>query len=144
MAGHDPIPQHTVQQRVTGANTNVPEDHTAHMLMAQATEERGPQRGTEQLPSGRGGGGPLGYPMGKLPELPAGLFTAKSTLNHSTLRKQWVDIPVGDVKLHLWLEYPDGGAKAPFVLVMQQAPGLDEWQRAIADQLALQGFIAVA
>jgi carboxymethylenebutenolidase len=129
---------------VAGANTNVPEDHSAHMLMAQAAEQRGPQRGTEQLPSGRGRGGPLGYPMGKLPELPAGLFTARSTLNHSMLRKEWVDIPVGDVKLHMWVEYPDGNAKAPFVLVMQQAPGLDEWQRGIADQLALQGFIAVA
>src|SRR5205823_4672686 len=102
------------------------------------------QRGAEPMPPGRGRGGPVGYPMGKLPELPAGLFTAKSTLNHSTLRKEWVDIPAGDVKLHMWVEYPDGNAKAPFVLVMQQAPGLDEWQRGIADQLALQGFIAVA
>jgi carboxymethylenebutenolidase len=44
----------------------------------------------------------------------------------------------------MWVEYPQGAGKVPFVLVMQQAPGLDEWQRAIADQLALQGFFAVA
>jgi carboxymethylenebutenolidase len=127
-------------QPVAGENANAPEDHMAHMLMAQATA---PQTAAPSNPQGRGGL-PRGYPFNKLPEVPAGIFNAKSTLNHSTLRKEWVDIPIGDVKLHMWVEYPEGNAKAPLVLVMQQAPGLDAWQRAIADQLALQGFLAVA
>ena len=86
----------------------------------------------------------MGYPRGKLPELPAGVFTAKSTLANSKVRKEFVDIPLGDLKLHTWVEYPDGEAKAPIVIVMQHGPGLDDWQRALADQLALQGFIAIA
>ncbi len=106
-----------------------PEDHSAHMMMALA-----------QTPPG----GPRGYPIGKLPELPAGTFSATSTLKHSTLSKQFVNIPVGDIQLHTWVEYPSGTRKAPLVIVMQHGPGLDDWQRALADQLASQGFIAVA
>lgn len=108
------------------------EDHSAHIMMAMA-----------QQPPG-GPGGPRGYPVGKLPDLPAGTFNATSTLLHSTLRREFVDLPVGDVKVHTWVEYPAGTGKAPVVIVMQHGPGLDDWQRALADQLALQGFIAVA
>jgi carboxymethylenebutenolidase len=105
------------------------EDHSAHIMTASA-----------QTPSGP----PRGYPAGKLPELPAGLFNAKTTLLHSTLRKEFVDIPLGNLKLHTWIEYPQGNDKAPVVIVMQHGPGLDDWQRALADQFALQGLIAVA
>jgi len=136
----DFLNKQTHNHPVAGENTNAPEDHTAHMLMAQAKAPEGAAPGAPRGP----GGLPRGYPFNKLPEVPAGIFNAKSTLIHSTLRKEWVDIPVGDVKLHMWVEYPAGDAKAPFVLVMQQAPGLDAWQRATADQLALQGFFAVA
>jgi carboxymethylenebutenolidase len=106
------------------------EDHSAHMMMAMA----------QQPP----GSGPRGYPVGKLPDLPAGTFSATSTLHHSTLRKEFVNIPLGDVNLHTWVEYPTRTGKAPLVIVMQHGPGMDDWQRALADQLALQGFIAVA
>lgn len=124
---------------VQGRRADMPEDHSAHMQMAQAAAPRpAPAAGPP------GAGAPRGYPFGKLATLPAGIFTAKSTLNHSDLRREWVDIPLGAGKLHMWVEYPKGDAKAPFVLVMQQAPGLDEWQRAIADQLALEGFFVVA
>jgi carboxymethylenebutenolidase len=108
------------------------EDHSAHIMMAMA----------QQPPGARGG--PPGYPVGKLPDLPAGTFSATSTLKHSTLRKEFVDLPVGDVKMHTWVEYPAGASQAPVVIVMQHGPGMDDWQRALADQLALQGFIAVA
>jgi carboxymethylenebutenolidase len=111
-----------------GANPNVPEDHSAHIAMAMA----------QPPPGGRG------YPMAKPPNLPAGIFTAKNTLANSKLRREYVDIPVGNVKLHTWVEYPEGTEKAPIVIVMQHGPGLDDWQRALADQLALQGFIAIA
>ena len=118
---------------VFGANSNVPEDHSAHMFMAAA-----------QTPPQPGGGRPLGYPMGKLADLPAGVFTARSTLLKSNLKREFVDIPMENVKLHTWVEYPAGENKAPIVIVMQHGPGMDDWQRALADQLAQQGFIAIA
>ncbi|HLK51009.1 MAG TPA: dienelactone hydrolase family protein [Bryobacteraceae bacterium] len=111
------------------------EDHSAHFAML-------PQAASPQAAAG--GPPAVPYPMGKLADLPAGIFTAKSTLLHSKLQKEFIDIPVGNVKLHTWIEYPAGNGKAPVVLVMQHGPGLDDWQRALADQLAMEGFIAIA
>ncbi|PWU02449.1 MAG: carboxymethylenebutenolidase [Terriglobia bacterium] len=90
-------------------------------------------------PAGRGGG-----LSGKDPALPANLFTSSSTLAHTSLRHEWVDIPMGSGKLHTWIEYPSGEAKAPLVLLMHYDAGLDDLQRAVADQLATDGFIAIA
>ncbi len=126
---------HTGNHPVIGTNPNVPEDHSAHIAMAMAQT------------TGDKKAGPFGgrsYPMAKPPDLPAGIFTAKNALANSKLRKEFVDIPVGNVQLHTWIEYPEGSEKAPVVIVMQHGPGLDDWQRALADQLALQGFIAIA
>jgi len=130
--GNRPMVAPPSGQQMTGMSA---EDHSAHIMMAMA-----------QQPSGapQAGPGPRGYPAGKLPDLPAGIFNAKSTLIHSTLHKEFVDLPVGDIKLHTWIEYPQGDGKAPVIIVMQHGPGMDDWQRALADQLALQGFIAVA
>src|ERR1051325_3792193 len=89
---------------------------------------------------GRGGGGLAA----KSPDLPAGAFTASSTLAHTTLRHEWVDIPLGGQRLHTWIEYPTASTPAPVVVVMSHEAGLDDWMRAVADQLATEGFIAVA
>lgn len=130
------LTKQTNNHPITGANPNMPEDHSMHMGMAMAQQN---------TPQTKGGAGPgRGYPMGKLQELPAGTFTAHTTLLDSKVRKEFVDIPYGDLKLHTWVEYPAGEGKAPIVMVMQHGPGLDDWQRALADQLSLQGFIAVA
>jgi hypothetical protein len=72
----------------------------------------------------------------KRPDLPTDFYTAKSTVAGSKLRKEFVDIPVGDVKLHTWIEYPAGTGKAGTVLVMQHGAGMDDWVRGVADQLA--------
>jgi carboxymethylenebutenolidase len=125
----------TSNNPIFGTNPNAPEDHSAHIAMAMAQTPA-----ANQLQ----GAAPAGYPRGKLSDLPAGVFTAKSTLVNSKVRKEFVDIPLGSAKLHTWVEYPDGEAKAPIVIVMQHGPGMDDWQRALADQLALQGFIAIA
>lgn len=69
-------------------------------------------------PAGRGGG-----LSAKNPALPANLFTSASTLAHTSLRHEWVDIPMGTAKLHTWIEYPAGEAKAPLVLLMHYDAG---------------------
>jgi carboxymethylenebutenolidase len=143
---------------IAGSNPNVPEDHSMHMAMGMNManmpgmnmEDAGgahigmimaqaPDEGKK-----KGGRGPAGYPQGKLPDLPAGVFNAHSIVTNSKLKKEFVDIQMGSVKLHTWVEFPEGDGKAPIVLVMQHGPGMDDWQRALADQLALQGFIAIA
>jgi carboxymethylenebutenolidase len=94
--------------------------------------------------SGSGSAGPVTSYSEKQPHLPASYYTALSTLAKSKLRKEWVDIPYGDVKLHTWVEYPAGEGKVGVVIVMQFGTGMDEWVRAVADQIAQEGFIAVA
>ena len=116
----------------------------ASAVLQQATSGRGGQRGDAA------GGGERGVPprggglANKVPELPAGAFTASSTVARTSLRHEWIEIPLGKIKVHTWIEYPDNLDKAPLVIVMQHAAGLDDWVRALTDQLALQGFIAIA
>lgn len=123
----------TGDKPVLGENLNVPEDHSMHIAMMMG-----------QTVNDKKAGAPRGYPIGKLPDLPAGIFNAHSVVTNSKLRKEFVDIPFGGGKLHTWVEYPVGDGKAPIVIVMQHGPGMDDWQRALADQLAQQGFIAIA
>jgi len=92
-----------------------------------------------QPPGGRGGG--LGA---KAPHLVASVWTASSTVARTKLRHEWVAVPLGNGRLRTWIEYPEGEGRAPVVLVLQHEPGLDVWMRGVADQLALEGFIAVA
>ena len=80
----------------------------------------------------------------KRPDLPAHIYTARSTLANSKLRKEWAEIPVGEVMVRTWVEYPEGNGKAGVVVVMQHGTGLDDWMRSVADQIAHEGFIAVA
>jgi carboxymethylenebutenolidase len=80
----------------------------------------------------------------KVPSLPASYYTATATLAHSKLKREYIDIPVGDVKLHTWVEYPAGNNTTGVVIVMQHGVGLDDWMRSVADQIAADGFIAVA
>ena len=96
-----------------------------------------------QPPAGRGGGGGGGLGV-KAPHLVASVWTASSTIARTKLRHEWVDVPLGAARLRAWVEYPDGEARAPVVLVLQHEPGLDDWMRSVADQLASEGFIAVA
>lgn len=121
---------------------------TAIMEPRSQASPGAPQRGERDgareggAAGGRGGGGGLGA---KNPDLPAGAFTASSTIARTTLRHEWVDIPLaGGRRLHTWIEYPNRTDPTPVVVVMSHEAGLDDWMRAVADQLATQGFIAVA
>jgi carboxymethylenebutenolidase len=110
------------------------QEHMTHMAVESAPPAPAQARGP-QAPR---------YPTGKPDNLVAGSFNAKSTWMKSPRRAEWVDIPVGTVKLHTRIVYPDGNEKAPIVIVMQHGTGLDDWMLALSDQLAYHGFIAVA
>lgn len=80
----------------------------------------------------------------KRDDIVAGFNTAKSTLARSPMRVEWVDLPVGNAKVHTRVTYPKGSGKAPIIIVMSGANGLNDWQQAVGDQLAREGFIAIA
>ena len=46
--------------------------------------------------------------------------------------------------MKLWVVYPERKDKAPVVIVIHEIFGLTDWIRGVADQLAADGFIAIA
>ena len=75
---------------------------------------------------------------------PPSAETAQKTLANSPRHGEWVDVPLGDVKIHTWVVYPERKDKAPAVLVIHEIFGMSDWVRSITDALAAEGFIAVA
>jgi carboxymethylenebutenolidase len=71
--------------------------------------------------------------------------TALAHLESSPRHGEWVSIPVpsGDT-VRAWVVYPERADNAPVVLVVHEIFGLTHWIRSVADQLAAEGFIAVA
>jgi carboxymethylenebutenolidase len=65
-------------------------------------------------------------------------------LKESTRHGEYVDIKMPDgTALNLWVVYPERAARAGVVLVIHDIRGMSDWARALGDQLAQDGFIAV-
>lgn len=78
------------------------------------------------------------------PNLPAGEENAKAALNSSPRHGEMVDVPMaGGPAIQTWIVYPERKDKAGVVLVIHEVFGLSDWARAVGDQLAREGFIAV-
>ncbi len=77
-----------------------------------------------------------------LPPLEAG---APDRLAKSPRHSEYVTIDVdGGDKVDAFVVYPERPDKAPVVLVVHEIYGLSDWVRSVADQLAAEGFIAIA
>ena len=78
--------------------------------------------------------------------IPPGEAGAKAALEKSPRHHEWVSIavPGSDTKLNTFVAYPERKDKAPVVIVIHEVYGLTDWIRAVADQLAGDGFIAIA
>jgi len=77
-------------------------------------------------------------------DLPAGGADAQSRLAKSPRHGEWVMVKVGSDSVRAWVVYPQVSTKAPVVVVVHEIFGLSNWIRAVADQLAADGFIAIA
>jgi carboxymethylenebutenolidase len=70
---------------------------------------------------------------------------ALEQLKASPRKSEWVDIKASSgAPIKSFVVYPAGTAKAPVVIVIQEIFGLTDWIRGVADQLAKEGFIAIA
>lgn len=80
------------------------------------------------------------------PKLPAGDADAKQALDTSPRHGEFIDIPYLDGKpaLRTYVVYPERKDKAGVVILIHEIFGLTDWLRAVADQFAKDGFIAVA
>src|SRR5512138_415923 len=80
------------------------------------------------------------------PTLPPSETTAKAVLDSSPRHGEYVDVPfpAGRTAIRTWVVYPERMDRAGVVLLIHEIYGLSDWMRAVADQLAKDGFIAVA
>ena len=71
--------------------------------------------------------------------------TADSQLAASSRHGEWVMVPAGQGdSVRAWVVYPERSDRAPVVLVVHEIFGVSSWIRSVADQLAADGFIAIA
>jgi carboxymethylenebutenolidase len=79
-------------------------------------------------------------------KIPPAAEGAGKALKDSPRHGEYVDVPLkgGDAKIKSYVVYPEKKEKAGVVLVIHEIFGLSDWVRAVADQLAAEGFIAVA
>ena len=85
------------------------------------------------------------FPYPDVESLPPGSDRAQAAIDRSPRHGEWVDVPRSDgAPIRTWVVYPERSDKAPVVLVIHTIGGLAPWARALADQLAEDGYIAVA
>src|SRR5688572_9408549 len=80
------------------------------------------------------------------PALPPDEEGAKAALEKSSRHGEYVDVkvPSGGPAIRSWIVYPERKGNAGVVIVIKEVYGLTDWIRAVADQLAREGFIAIA
>jgi carboxymethylenebutenolidase len=86
---------------------------------------------------------PIDVPWnGALP--PGTTAHVERALEESPRHGEWTDIAMEDgTKLNTWVVYPERSDQAGVVLVIHDIRGMSDWIRAVGDQLAEDGFIAV-
>ncbi|MEO8334079.1 MAG: dienelactone hydrolase family protein [bacterium] len=118
-----------------GQPSSSKDDHMAHMSAA------------DMAPPQVMSGGAVGLWQGT-PGLPASNTAAAARIAASPRHAEWVKIawePGSSDSLMAWIVYPTTArAKTPVVVVVHEIFGLSTWVRGVADQVAADGFIAIA
>jgi carboxymethylenebutenolidase len=65
-------------------------------------------------------------------------------LEESPRHHEWVKVSSGDRNVHAFVAYPEVSNKALVAIIIHENRGLTDWVRSFADQLAAQGYIAIA
>lgn len=77
--------------------------------------------------------------------LPPDAESAVATLGASPRHGEWQVVQTGpNDSVRAYVVYPERDTPAPVVLVVHEIFGLTNWVRGVADQLAADGFIAIA
>jgi carboxymethylenebutenolidase len=78
------------------------------------------------------------------PAIPPGAADAVARINASPRHGEWVVVKSGSDSIRAWVVHPQRRDNAPVVIVIHEIYGLSNWIRGVADQLAADGFIAIA
>src|SRR5215217_1376323 len=69
---------------------------------------------------------------------------AKARLEKSPRHLEWVKVKAGNREVNSFVAYPEVKDKATAVVVIHEIYGLTDWVRSLTDQLAAEGYIAIA
>lgn len=69
---------------------------------------------------------------------------AVQQLEKSPRHHEWVEVKNGDRIVHCFVAFPERPRNTPAVIVIHENRGLTDWVRSLADQLAAEGFLAIA
>ncbi len=69
---------------------------------------------------------------------------AKAKLAQSPRHGEWVTAKHDNRSVQAYVVYPEVKTKAPVVVVIHEIFGMTDWVRLVADELASQGYIAIA
>ena len=102
-------------------------------------------QGQAGAPPAQAGGGQQAITLQWNDKIPAGNAEhAAKALAESSRHGEWVDIAIpGGGKLNAWVVYPEKKEKTGVVLVIHDINGMRDIPRALGDQLAQDGFIAI-
>jgi len=113
------------------------------VVVGACTTQRIPPRDHEHQASPAGAA--ASYSVAQTAGLPAGAVAVSQRLSTSPRHGEWVMIRSGtNDSVRAWIEYPERSTKAPVVVVIHEIFGLSTWVRGVADQLAADGYIAIA
>ena len=117
---------------------------TTAILMAPSAEPAHVHAHPAETPAARAAPTPANTPRDE--NLPPSEQQAKAALEKSPRHGEYVDIknPAGGAPIRTWIVYPERKDKAGVVILIHEIYGLSDWMRGVADQLARDGFIAVA
>ena len=69
---------------------------------------------------------------------------AKDRLEKSPRHHEWIELKHGERTLNCFVAYPQTKGKVGAVIVIHENKGLNDWARAVSDEFAEAGFIAIA
>ncbi|MEZ0326239.1 MAG: dienelactone hydrolase family protein [Fimbriimonas sp.] len=69
---------------------------------------------------------------------------AKARLEKSPRHQEWVEVTNGTRKVKAFVVYPEVKGKAPVVILIHEIFGMSDWIKSVADDLAAEGYIAIA
>jgi len=116
------------------------------LLAAALVLSTGPLLAAQAVPPAPSAPAAPAAPAAPDESLPPGEAAAASALNRSPRHGEFIDVPggAGEAALRAFIVYPERKDPAGVVIVIHEIFGLTDWIRSVADQLAEDGFIAIA